>query len=59
MTDYDIYDLYDLNPDITLAYLSRISGRTVPELKRLLMAPMPKPERDPVPAYIAEGLGEY
>ena len=57
MYDHEIIDLYDLNPDMTLAYLARISGRNVPDLKRLLTKP--KPETDCVSAYIAEGLGEY
>jgi hypothetical protein len=59
MHDHEIYDLYDRKLNMTIDELSRISGRSRSYLKRLLMGPMPKPEHDPVPAYIAEGLGEY
>jgi hypothetical protein len=54
---HDVIDLYDSNPNMTLAYLARISGRTVADLKHILL--QPKPETDYVAAYIAEGLGEY
>jgi len=37
MTDSDIIDLYD-SSNITLYQLSVISGRTINQLKRLLMA---------------------
>jgi len=37
MTDADIIALYD-NSNITLRQLSVISGRTIDQLKRLLMA---------------------
>jgi hypothetical protein len=37
MTDADIIDLYD-SSNITLYQLSVISGRTISQLKRLLMA---------------------
>jgi hypothetical protein len=37
MTDQEIIDMFDQNLDMTLAELSRISGRSVAELKRLLM----------------------
>jgi len=37
MTDAEIIDLYD-SSNITLYQLSVISGRTIPQLKRLLMA---------------------
>mgnify|MGYP003109364960 FL=1 len=37
MTDQEIIDMFDENLDMTLAELSRISGRSVAELKRLLM----------------------
>jgi len=36
MTDQEIIDLFDRS-NITLSDLSRISGRTVSELKKLLM----------------------
>lgn len=38
MSDQDIIDLYDSNPDLTLQQLSRMTGKTVAELKRILMA---------------------
>jgi len=38
MTNEDIMDLYDSNPDMTLQQLSRMTGKTVTELKRILMA---------------------
>ncbi len=38
MTNEDIMDLYDSNPDLTLQQLSRMTGKTVAELKRILMA---------------------
>jgi hypothetical protein len=37
MSDREICDLYDRNPNMTLSELSRITGRSVAELKRLLM----------------------
>jgi hypothetical protein len=37
MTYKEICDLYDYNPDMTLAELSRITGYPVVYLKRLLM----------------------
>ena len=36
MTPDDIIELYDQNPDLTLAQLSRLSGRSVDELKEIL-----------------------
>ena len=36
-TDDEIYDLYDSHPDLTLAQLSRMTGRSVEQLKRILM----------------------
>jgi len=38
MTDDEIRDLYDSNPDLTLAQLSRLTGRTIADLKRVLMS---------------------
>lgn len=38
MTNEQIINLYDKNPDLTLAQLSRITGKSVAELKRILMA---------------------
>ncbi len=38
MSPERIISLYDLNPDLTLARLSRISGYSVTELKTLLGA---------------------
>lgn len=37
MTKQDICDLYDSKPDLTLAQLSRISGKSVAQLKQILM----------------------
>lgn len=37
MTHEQICDLYDSHPDMTLSQLSRLTGRTVSELKRILM----------------------
>jgi predicted HTH domain antitoxin len=37
MTTAEIIDLFDSNPDITLAQLARMSGRTVAEIKQILM----------------------
>jgi hypothetical protein len=36
-TDDEINDLYDLNPNLTLAQLSRMTGKSVDQLKRILM----------------------
>lgn len=38
MTKDQICELYDSNPDMTLAQLSRISGKSVAQLKQILMA---------------------
>lgn len=37
MSNQDIADLYDLNPDMTLAELARITGKTIARLKQILM----------------------
>ena len=37
MTDQEIIDLFDSNLNITLRELSNLSGRTIANLKRLLM----------------------
>lgn len=37
MSNQDIADLYDLNPDMTLAELARITGKTIAQLKQILM----------------------
>jgi hypothetical protein len=37
MTDQEICDLYDSHPMLTLAELARITGKSVAELKKLLM----------------------
>jgi hypothetical protein len=37
LTNQDIIDLFDLNPNLTLAQLSRITGKSVLELKQILM----------------------
>lgn len=37
MTNDQIADLYDSNPNMTLAQLSRITGKSVEQLKKILM----------------------
>lgn len=37
MTDDEIIELYDRKLNMTLAELSQISGRSIPELKKILM----------------------
>ena len=54
---HDVIDLFDLNPNMTLNQLARISGRTVADLKHILL--QTEAETDCVAAYIAEGLGEH
>ena len=41
LTDTEIWDMYDSNPNLTLQKLSLISGRSVKELKDLLMGECP------------------
>ena len=36
-TDEQINDIYDSNPNLTLAQLSRMTGKSVEQLKRILM----------------------
>jgi hypothetical protein len=35
--DEEINDYYDSHPDLTLAQLARMTGKTVAELKKILM----------------------
>lgn len=37
LTDQDIIEMFDLNPNLTLAQLSRIVGKSISELKQILM----------------------
>lgn len=37
MTNEQIAELYDSNPNMTLAQLSRITGKSVEQLKKILM----------------------
>jgi hypothetical protein len=37
MTDQEIKDIYDLNPDMTLELLAIMAGISVEELKKILM----------------------
>ena len=37
LTDQDIIELFDLNPNLTLSQLSKITGKSVSELKQILM----------------------
>lgn len=41
MTNQQICDLYDTNPNLTLCQLAKITGKSVQTLKRILMQ---KPE---------------
>ena len=41
MSNWEILNLYDTRLDLTLADLARISGRSIEELKRLLLKPAP------------------
>ena len=36
-TDYDIRVAFDLSPNLTIAELARWSGKTVSEIKKILM----------------------
>jgi hypothetical protein len=36
-TDEEINEYYDQHPDLTLATLARMTGKTVAELKKILM----------------------
>ena len=38
MTNQEICDYFDSHPNLTLAALSRITGKSVPELKKILMS---------------------
>ena len=38
MTNEEIRDYYDSHPNLTLAELSAITGKSVKQLKRILMA---------------------
>jgi hypothetical protein len=37
MSNQDIADFYDSNPDMTLAQLARVTGKTVAQLKQILI----------------------
>ena len=37
MTNDEIKELYDINPNMTLAQLARITGKTIQQLKQILM----------------------
>jgi len=41
MTRQDICDAFDNNPNLTLSQLSRMTGKPVAELKRILMQGKP------------------
>jgi hypothetical protein len=56
MTTSEIIEAYDTNPNLTLKELSRMSGWTVVNLKRLLLEQ--ERNQDCVSAYVSEGLGE-
>lgn len=42
MTDDEIREEYDSHPNMTLAELSRITGKTIRELKTILLTPKPQ-----------------
>ena len=44
MTNSEIITMYDSNMNMTLLQLSRISGRSIPDLKKLLMSNRPPVE---------------
>ena len=37
MTDQEICDLYDSNPNLTIAKLARMTGKSIAKLKTILM----------------------
>lgn len=37
MTNADIRDMFDTNPNMTVAQLARIAGKTTEQIKRILM----------------------
>lgn len=37
MTNDEIRDLFDTNPNMTVAQLARVAGKTVDQIKRILM----------------------
>ena len=37
MTNADIRDMFDTNPNMTIAQLARIAGKTTEQIKRILM----------------------
>ena len=39
MTDQEINDYYDSHLNLTLAELARMTGKTIAELKKILMGP--------------------
>ena len=39
MTNQEICDMYDMHPNITLRELAGITGKSVRELKKILMPP--------------------
>lgn len=39
MTDQEIIDYYDSHLNLTLAELSRMTGKTIAQLKKILMGP--------------------
>lgn len=41
MTNQQLCDFYDNNPNITLAQLAQITGKTVDQLKTILQTPPP------------------
>jgi hypothetical protein len=45
MTDEEICDYYDSHPDLLLSQLSRMTGKSVQQLKRILMPDFPDYEQ--------------
>ena len=42
-TKYEIQDMYDSRPNMTLSELSRITGLSIDKLKAILMEKLPSP----------------
>jgi len=37
MTNDEIRDMFDTNPNMTVAQLARVAGKTIDQIKRILM----------------------
>ena len=45
MTENEIKEFYDSNPNLTLSELSRITGKTVKKIKKILLTPSERPSK--------------